>query len=68
MRVQVDEAGRQDEAGGIDCPARRAVNPANLDDAPAVHGDVAAPSRGTGAVANVRPTDDYIAHRSLLAS
>ena len=45
MRVQIDEPGRQDEAAGIDCPARRAGDPANLDDAPTLYGNVAAPSK-----------------------
>jgi hypothetical protein len=63
--VDVDEAGRDEGAVGVDLVAGRTVDPPDLGDHAAGDGDVGCPRRGAGAVDDRAAPDDQIVHRTL---
>ena len=60
VRVDVDEAGRDDVPIGVERPRRRAAHVADLGDAPVAHADVGAPRRRAGAVDDGSAADQEI--------
>ena len=67
MGVNVDDAGHQREALGVDHSMCALGRPAHFDDATVADGHVGRDWRGAAAVANGRSADQQIEHAPKLA-
>ena len=67
MRVQVDDARHEREAGGVDRLARRAVDAADLRDPAIPDRDVGGDGGVTAAVVDGRAADQEVVHAGSLA-
>ena len=64
MRVEVDEAGREDEPGAVDLARTAFGDATDRGDAITGDGEVAAHGLGSGPVAERRAADDEVGHRA----
>ena len=60
VRVHVDEAGRHEQAVGIDHPSGALVDATDGDDASVAYSDIGGARRGTGAVDDRAPSDQEV--------
>ena len=60
--MEIEEAGGDDRAVGVDLPAAPSVDRTDLDDGVAVDGDVAGERRGSGAVDDGAASNDDVEH------
>ncbi len=68
MRVRVDEAGRDDQAVGVDRLGGFLADLADLDDSAVTDADVGLARGRTGSVDDVATPDDGVEHDDLLSA